>query len=66
MDAEYPLLEQMKLEGVPLTRENYLALDHPGEDPDEPLDPELEAELPRQFRMEPVPKDEEESEDSSA
>lgn len=66
MAAEYPILEQMKLDGVPLTREGYLALALPDEDPDEPLDPELEAQLPRQFRMEPVAKDEEESEDSSA
>jgi hypothetical protein len=33
--------------GVPVTRENYLALNFPGNPPDELLDGELEAEMPR-------------------
>jgi hypothetical protein len=37
--------------GLPLTRENYLRLAFMGNPPQEPLDGELEAELPEEFRM---------------
>jgi hypothetical protein len=36
--------------GLPLTRENYLQLAFAGHPPEEPLDGEIEAELPEQFR----------------
>jgi hypothetical protein len=39
--------------GIPVTRENYLALNFLGtaHSPDEPLDGELEAEMPRELRQ---------------
>jgi hypothetical protein len=40
----------MKSHGIPLTRENYLRMNHPELNPDEPLPAELEAELPREFQ----------------
>jgi len=36
--------------GLPLTRENYLRLAFAGKPPDEPLDGEIEAELPEEFQ----------------
>lgn len=41
-----PVLDWMKEKGLPLTRETYLATAML----EEPLDPELENELPEQFR----------------
>jgi hypothetical protein len=46
-----PLLDWMKKKNIPLTRENYILLNWGGEkNPDEPLDPESEAELPEEFQ----------------
>ncbi len=46
----------MKKNGIPVTRENYLAFAYLGYPPEEPLDPELEAELPEEISV--FPKDE--------
>ena len=43
-----PIMVEMKAHGIPLTRCNYLAMALPGIE--EPLDAELEAELPVRFR----------------
>jgi hypothetical protein len=42
--------EKMKRDNIPMTRENYLALAYLGDPPQEPLDAELEAELPEVFQ----------------
>ena len=44
-----PLLEAMKAQRIPLTRQNYLELAYPDENPDE-FPAELESELPEQFQ----------------
>ena len=45
------VLEVMKQEGIPLTRENYLAMAYPTpEDVPDPWTPELEMELPAELR----------------
>ena len=46
------VLDMMKKEGIPMTRENYLSLAYFGNPPDE-LDPEEEFALPAQFQLEP-------------
>ena len=46
------ILEKMKEENIPLTRDNYLELLYFGDVPEE-IDPEIEAELPEQFQLEP-------------
>lgn len=46
---EFPILEQMLDDKLPLTRRQYLGMAHPGADPNVPLDMELEAELPPPF-----------------
>lgn len=46
-----PVLETMKLRGIPLTRERYLIT----AGLEEPLSAELEADLPREFRLHPGP-----------
>jgi len=50
------VLAYMKANDIPLTRVNYIGLNWFGdiEDPSEPLDAELEAELPEQFQLELV------------
>lgn len=45
------VLQFMRANHIPLTRENYLAIDRPGVDPSEPLEGELEAELPEQLQF---------------
>ncbi len=50
MPTDDPILELMLRDKVPLTRENYLHLAYMGTPPEEPLDAELEAELPEIFR----------------
>jgi hypothetical protein len=42
--------------GIPATRENYLNLAYLGDPPDE-IDPEIEAEIPIQFRLRSDPDD---------
>jgi hypothetical protein len=44
-----PLLETMKANGIPLTRENYLNLAYPDGVPD-PMPAELEGEIPLDLR----------------
>lgn len=44
-----PVLEFMKQNGIPETRENYLEIAYMGTPPDE-LDPEEEESLPEEFR----------------
>ena len=44
------VLEHMKKRGIPITRENYLFWNWLGDPPPEPLDPELEAELPEELQ----------------
>ena len=45
------VLEYMKKNSIPLTRENYINLNFSGdEDPSKPLDAELEAELPKELQ----------------
>lgn len=44
-----PVLDLMRQRGIPLTRENYLALSRP--DAEGPLSPEEEMELPEEFRL---------------
>jgi hypothetical protein len=41
----------LKEHGIPVTRENYLRLQFLGNPPDEPLDGEIEAELPRFLQL---------------
>lgn len=50
--AQDIVLEYMKEEGIPLTRENYIGINWMGdiEDPSKVLPAELEAELPVQFQ----------------
>jgi len=43
------MLDLMKRAGIPLTRENYLELEHMG-NPPKHLTPEQESDLPSQFR----------------
>jgi hypothetical protein len=43
-------LELLKKYGIPLTRENYLRLAFAGNPPEEPLDGEIEAELPEELQ----------------
>jgi len=44
------VLNKMLELDIPLTRQNYLNLAYLGSPPPEPLDAELEAELPEQFQ----------------
>jgi hypothetical protein len=44
-----PILRAMRARGIPVTRENYLALADPEADPDD-YPAEMEAELPRELR----------------
>jgi hypothetical protein len=45
------LLEYMKKNNIPLTRENYIGLNWAGDlDPAKPLDAELEADLPKEIQ----------------
>ena len=44
-----PLLAAMQQRGIPLTRDNYLKIAYPEGVPN-PLDPEIEAELPAMIR----------------
>jgi hypothetical protein len=44
------VLEVMKQEGIPLTRENYLAMAYPTPEDVPEWSAELEAELPRELR----------------
>lgn len=46
-DGTVKLLQQY---GIPVTRENYLRLAFAGNPPEEPLDGEIEAELPRELQ----------------
>ena len=46
-DGTVRLLEQY---GIPVTRENYLRLAFAGNPPEEPLDGEIEAELPKELQ----------------
>jgi hypothetical protein len=48
IDGTLALLKEI---GLPLTRENYLMLAFAGKPPQEPLDGEIEAELPKEFQM---------------
>jgi hypothetical protein len=47
------IMVEMKAHGIPITREAYLAMALPGIE--EPLDAELEAELPVRFRRNQPP-----------
>jgi hypothetical protein len=47
-DGTEKILQEL---GLPLTRENYLRLEFAGNPPEEPLDGEIEAELPEQFQF---------------
>ena len=47
----YPILEMLQEQGIPATRANYLAVSHPGKDPEEQLHPEAELELPPELRL---------------
>ena len=51
------VLEYMKKHDIPLTRENYLAIDRPGVDPSKPLPAELEAEMPDEIQFRPGTKE---------
>jgi len=44
-------VESLNQLGLPVTRENYLRLAFMGNPPDEPLDGEIEAELPRFLQL---------------
>lgn len=47
-------LNYMKENNIPLTRENYIEINWMGDyKADEPLPAELEAELPKQFQLQP-------------
>ena len=48
-----PTLSMMQALGLPMTRSTYLEFNYPGQkfDPEEPLLPELEAEIPEQFQI---------------
>ena len=50
MSKDSPVSALMREMGIELTREAYLNISFMGEPPEEPLDPELECELPRQFQ----------------
>jgi hypothetical protein len=50
-DGTIRLLEEY---GIPVTRENYLHLAFMGNPPPEPLDGEIEAELPEELRIDVV------------
>ena len=43
------VLDWMKKNDVPLTRKNYLEIAYMGDPPPEPLDAELEAEIPEEL-----------------
>ena len=45
-------LAYMKKHRIPITRENYLAIEYMGNPPEEPLDGEIEAELPPSLQRE--------------
>ena len=47
----WPILEMLQEQGIPATRANYLAISHPGKDPDEQLHPEAELDLPPGLRL---------------
>jgi hypothetical protein len=47
-------LNLLKKFGIPVTRGNYLRLAFAGNPPQEPLDGEIEAELPEELRIEAV------------
>lgn len=47
-DGTVKILESL---GIPVTRENYLMLAFAGNPPEEPLDGELEAELPKELQQ---------------
>jgi hypothetical protein len=51
MPFKEPLLDYMKKNGIPETRQNYLSLNYFGQIPD-PLPAEDEAELPAKIRYE--------------
>jgi hypothetical protein len=51
MDGEDGTIKLLKKLRIPLTRENYLRLAFAGNPPKEPLDGEIEAELPRELQM---------------
>ena len=51
------VLDYMKKHNIPLTRENYLAIAYLGDVPEE-IGPELEMEMPNEFRL-PAFRDEE-------
>lgn len=53
--SDSPVKDYMKKHGIPLTRQNYLDIDHMGKPPAQ-LSPELEAELPTELQL---PKEEE-------
>ncbi len=44
-----PLLDTMRFQGIPVTRENYLMLEYMGKPPKQ-LHPEAEQELPEEIR----------------
>jgi hypothetical protein len=48
------VLAFMKANGIPVTRANYLEIAYFGDilDPDQPLDAELESELPEEIQLE--------------
>ena len=48
-------LEYMKKRGIPITRENYKFFNWLGDPPPEPLDPEIEADLPEEIRWKTRP-----------
>ena len=52
-----PILKALQTMGLPVTRENYLALMDPMLDPDEPLDAEIEGSLPLDLQFEPGQED---------
>ena len=47
----YPILGVLTETGTPVTRENYLELSHPGQDPRQQMHPEAELELPPELRL---------------
>ena len=49
--GQYPTLEYMILNKIPLTRENYLDLDWPDRKPEDESDAEYQASLPIPFRQ---------------
>jgi len=47
--SAYPVLEWMKKHNVPITRENYLAINYLGNVPE--IGPEVESELPEELQL---------------